>query len=222
MAEIEMKYDKYAIEFKGKTKNLRILVDNSTDASSNFTDPESGEQVLFLMAIITTKNDEGDSKLGDMCDALVAANVQYHTYDAKSGGPYRITRMGATQSRLKAYGNKNPRRACITPTRQQRQNAMFNAHREAYTPYSCPRVCLMTACLCPCFGCLLLPCACVACTPSVFFFLRTLYTVSHLSRSSHVQPFFSAPDLFFVQPMPPISSLGLTRRLSKRPASPPA
>jgi hypothetical protein len=98
--------EKYALEFEGASKNLRIVVDNTTSALTKAIDPESQEEILFLFAVVTSKSDEGDAKLGDMCGLLMDAQLHYHTYDAKSGAPYRITRMGATESRLKLFGEQ--------------------------------------------------------------------------------------------------------------------
>jgi hypothetical protein len=82
-----------------------IYFDNSIDLFEEICDAESGESVLILFGFVTTKNDEGDTKLEKMCAAMNKAGVFYHSYDAKSGGSYRITRIGATKSRLEKFAD---------------------------------------------------------------------------------------------------------------------
>jgi len=83
----------------------QLYIANSTDWKSELKDPESGEEIEFFFAIITAKSTEGDLKLSHMCDAMRAAHVHFHTYDAKSGLAVRITRCGATLQRLKDYAD---------------------------------------------------------------------------------------------------------------------
>lgn len=68
-------------------------------------DPESGENIEFFFAIITAKSTEGDLKLSHMCDSMRAAQLYFHSYDAKSGLGVRITRCGATLQRLKTFAD---------------------------------------------------------------------------------------------------------------------
>lgn len=84
-----------------------IYFDNSIDLYEEICDAESGETVLILFGFLTTMNDEGDAKLEDMCAAMTKAGVFYHSYNAKSGSKdYRMTRIGATTSRLEKFADK--------------------------------------------------------------------------------------------------------------------
>ena len=60
-----------------------------------------------FFAVITTKGVDGDQKLARMCRAMKEAGVFYHTFDAKTGAPYRVTRLGTTLARLTAYADAN-------------------------------------------------------------------------------------------------------------------
>jgi hypothetical protein len=83
----------------------QLYIANSTDWKTELKDPETGEEIEFFFAIITAKSTEGDLKLSHMCDAMRAAHLHFHTYDAKSGLAVRITRCGATLQRLKEYAD---------------------------------------------------------------------------------------------------------------------
>ena len=93
------------LQFDGDEARIRFVVDNHTDASTSMTDPETGEDVMFLFAVVTQKSHDGDLKLAKMCAAMERASVHHHTYDAKSGAKYRMTRIGVTRSRLQAYAD---------------------------------------------------------------------------------------------------------------------
>jgi hypothetical protein len=80
---------------------------------------KSGEEILWLMAFVTPKHAEdlnhdgvlnmdevvGDRKLASMTRSLFRAGLHTHTFDAQSGAPKRITRIGATRARLNNYAS---------------------------------------------------------------------------------------------------------------------
>jgi hypothetical protein len=94
----------------------QLVIANSTDWTTELKDPESGEDIEFFFAIVTAKTPDGDLKLSYMCDAMRAAKVHFHTYDAKSGAAERITRCGATLERLKAYADATNFKLGLDPT----------------------------------------------------------------------------------------------------------
>jgi len=68
-------------------------------------DPENDEEISFYFGLVTRKGEDGDLKLAKMCASMEAAGVHHHTYDAKSGADYRMTRIGVTQSRLERFAH---------------------------------------------------------------------------------------------------------------------
>ena len=68
-------------------------------------DPDGDEKIIFFFGLITQKGEDGDLKLAKMCAAMESAGVHHHTYDAKSGAAYRMTRIGVTQSRLERFAH---------------------------------------------------------------------------------------------------------------------
>ena len=62
-------------------KTMRLIVANATNATTVLKDPETGEEIIFLFAIVTDKNNDGDLKLAHMCHAMQNANVYFHTYE---------------------------------------------------------------------------------------------------------------------------------------------
>lgn len=94
----------YLIEFDGEGISARVIVDNKTDCNTVIYDyAEDQEEIMFLFAMLTEKNDDGDLKLAKMCAAIRAAGLHHHTYDLKSGAEMRQTRIGVTMSRLKKF-----------------------------------------------------------------------------------------------------------------------
>lgn len=93
----------YIISFTGKHGVTNLIVDNKTFAYTPAFDPESGEPIQFFFAIITEMGEVGDLELGKVCLDMDAAGIYHHTYDAKSGALARITRLGATRTRLERY-----------------------------------------------------------------------------------------------------------------------
>jgi hypothetical protein len=72
----------YSIVFTRKIgKTMRLIVANGTNATTVLKDPETAEEIIFLFAIVTDKNDDGDLKLAHMCHAMQNANVFFHTYE---------------------------------------------------------------------------------------------------------------------------------------------
>lgn len=68
-------------------------------------DPDGDEEILFFFGLVTQKGEDGDLKLAKMCAAMESAGAHHHTYDAKSGAAYRMTRIGVTQSRLERFAH---------------------------------------------------------------------------------------------------------------------
>eukprot|EP00613_Pedinella_sp_CCMP2098_P032625 CAMPEP_0171730268 /NCGR_PEP_ID=MMETSP0991-20121206/28176_1 /TAXON_ID=483369 /ORGANISM="non described non described, Strain CCMP2098" /LENGTH=68 /DNA_ID=CAMNT_0012324941 /DNA_START=6 /DNA_END=209 /DNA_ORIENTATION=- len=67
--------ENYAIVFTRQTAPpIRLVVANSTGSQTQLKDPESGENIEFHFAIVTTLDDEGDQKLASMCMAMQNAN----------------------------------------------------------------------------------------------------------------------------------------------------
>lgn len=95
----------YVITFTGKHGKTPLVIDNKTHAGTKMYDPESHEEIQFFFAMLTEKGAEGDLKLGKMCLEMDDAGVYHTTYDAKSGTNSRITRLGCSVARLKAYAS---------------------------------------------------------------------------------------------------------------------
>ena len=68
-------------------------------------DKLSGEEIHFYYALVTKKDEHGDRKLASLISQMKEAGVHSHTYDARSGAKYRITRVGATGSRLGEFAD---------------------------------------------------------------------------------------------------------------------
>ena len=67
-----------------------VVVDNASSWKTELYDRATSEHIKFLYAVVTTKDAEGDLKLARMCRLVEEAGLHHHTYDAKSGAPYRI------------------------------------------------------------------------------------------------------------------------------------
>jgi hypothetical protein len=84
----------------------KVLVDNHTDWKTEMKCPVSREKIHFSFAIVTPSTRDGDLKLAKMCYAMEQVHVYHHTYDAKSGARYRITRVGVTTERLQRFARR--------------------------------------------------------------------------------------------------------------------
>jgi hypothetical protein len=84
---------------------LSVSVENLRSIDEPYNDPESGETTHFLFNVVTTNSDEGVLKLARIVSQCQSAGVATHTFDARSGAAYRITRLGATDSRLLQYAS---------------------------------------------------------------------------------------------------------------------
>mmetsp|Transcript_29683 Transcript_29683/g.34946 ORF Transcript_29683/g.34946 Transcript_29683/m.34946 type:complete len:569 (-) Transcript_29683:973-2679(-) len=133
----------YVITFTGKHGKTPLVIDNKTHAGTKMYDPESNEEIQFFFAIITEKGTEGDMKLGKMCLDMDAAGVYHTTYDAKSGASYRITRLGCSVARIKAYASASSYMIGFDPEAVERaygglgmklENPVYAPHW--YHPYS--------------------------------------------------------------------------------------
>ena len=97
-----------------------FVVDNASSWQTALSDLETGEEIKFMFALVTSRSDDGDLKLARMCRLIEDANLHHHTYDAKSGAPYRMTRIGATRSRLDAFAEATGYEAMLNPTRTRK------------------------------------------------------------------------------------------------------
>jgi len=135
----------YLIEFPGVDDACPVVIDNKTDAATVMYDAESGEEVKFYFGLLTAKNSDGDLKLVKMCSAMEGASVHHHTYDAKSGANYRMTRLGVTKSRLErfadatqfevGFSSRAVERACVEKGLRL-ENPDTAMGRSYYPPYS--------------------------------------------------------------------------------------
>ena len=66
---------------------------------------DEGKAIHYLFTMITTKSEEGDLKLASILKDIHAADVNTHTYDARSGANVRITNIGATEERLIGFAD---------------------------------------------------------------------------------------------------------------------
>eukprot|EP00615_Pteridomonas_danica_P004290 CAMPEP_0114374788 /NCGR_PEP_ID=MMETSP0101-20121206/35870_1 /TAXON_ID=38822 ORGANISM="Pteridomonas danica, Strain PT" /NCGR_SAMPLE_ID=MMETSP0101 /ASSEMBLY_ACC=CAM_ASM_000211 /LENGTH=830 /DNA_ID=CAMNT_0001528687 /DNA_START=1 /DNA_END=2493 /DNA_ORIENTATION=- len=115
---MEMVNKNYTVEFTTENGVLAsIFVENMTSASTEKYDKESGESIEFYFGLITTKDDSGDLKLARLCAAMNNAGIHHHTYDAKSGADYRMTRMGATKSRLEGFADATNFKLGLNPVK---------------------------------------------------------------------------------------------------------
>lgn len=106
MSTIEDANKDYTVQFvTDKGVLASIFVENTTNASTDKYEEETGEQIDYYFGLITTKDEAGDLKLARLCAAMNYAGIHHHTYDAKSGALYRMTRMGATKSRIYAFAD---------------------------------------------------------------------------------------------------------------------
>jgi hypothetical protein len=90
-------------------QSTSVIIDNDTEfvnmMKSPLVDGETGELIEFTYAFVTTKSEAGDRQLAEICTAVRNAGAHSHTYDAHSGANYRITRIGATASRLDRFAD---------------------------------------------------------------------------------------------------------------------
>jgi hypothetical protein len=104
-------------------------------------DPESGEIITFYFGLVTTKDEAGDLKLAQLCAAMNNAGVHHHTYDAKSGASYRLTRMGATKTRILRFADATNFRMGLNPAKIEAASKAAGIdlenrpHTDWYQPY---------------------------------------------------------------------------------------
>ena len=86
-----------------------VIIDNDTEfvnmMKSPLYDGETGELIEFTYVFVTPKSEGGDRQLAEICTAVRNAGAHSHTYDAHSGANYRMTRVGATASRLDRFAD---------------------------------------------------------------------------------------------------------------------
>jgi len=86
-----------------------VIIDNDTEfvnmMKSPLFDGETGDLIEFTYAFVTPQSEAGDRQLAEICTAVRNAGAHSHTYDAHSGANYRITRIGATASRLDRFAD---------------------------------------------------------------------------------------------------------------------
>jgi len=86
-----------------------LIIDNDTEfvnmMKSPLYDCETGELIEFTYVFVTPKSEGGDRQLAEICTAVRNAGAHSHTYDAHSGANYRMTRVGATASRLDRFAD---------------------------------------------------------------------------------------------------------------------
>lgn len=86
-----------------------FVVDNEVSATTlgwaTLYEKGTDEEILFYCGLVTTRDHGGDLKLASIISQLHEAGLHAHTYDARSGANYRISRVGATASRLSSYAD---------------------------------------------------------------------------------------------------------------------
>jgi hypothetical protein len=94
------------LEFSGGVRgelSKWVVVENESKFDTEVWSKKSGNRVFFLFAVVTARTDEGDILLSKLCRKVDNVGLHHCTYDAKSGRPFRITRLGSTREKLRRF-----------------------------------------------------------------------------------------------------------------------
>jgi hypothetical protein len=64
---------------EGADRCAQIVVDNASSWKTKLRDLESREEIKFLFAVVTTKDEDGDRLLAHMCKMVDLAGLHHHT-----------------------------------------------------------------------------------------------------------------------------------------------
>ena len=93
----------YTITFPSKPE-LFIKIENITPLSKERFD-EKGEPLKPYFGMITKKDQVNDIRLANVLKHIHEAGVHTHSYSAKSGTNYRVTRIFFSESRLRKFAD---------------------------------------------------------------------------------------------------------------------
>ena len=85
---------------------LKIKIENLTPLSNKrYDDSDPREELANFFGMITRKDQCNDLELAKILRQVHAAGCFTHSYSAKSGTNYRVTRIGITETRLRKFAD---------------------------------------------------------------------------------------------------------------------